>query len=292
MIGPGYIVETLTPDGLRLKGFWQCATQSATQSRALWILVHGVCGNFYDSSLLSAIASSIFESGRDTVRINTRGHDPVAYIPTGSTNTRIGAAYEMIADAKLDLEAWLVWGQKSGYQKIGLLGHSLGAIKIALFSASRSDPSLKGAIGISPPKLNCHVLSHDDAYGSVFAEQCRQAKELVGSGKPEGLMTVRYPQPMLISAATFLDKYGSDLYDYSHFIKNIGYPCLWTFGRREVNGTPPSFRGCDRELSDRLANLTQHEVTTIDDADHNYTRGRTVLTAKIRKWMDDQPMLI
>jgi hypothetical protein len=199
----------------------------------------------------------------------------------------------MISDVKLDLEAWRVWGREAGYQKIGLLGHSLGAVKVAFFTAGLPhDPSMIGAICLSPPKLNRNVLSCDDAYGSVYAEQYEQAKEFVSNGKPESLMTVRYPQPMLISAATFMDKYGSDLYDYHPISRKIACRCLWTFGRREVDGARASFRGCDQKLSELLGDLPQHEVTTIDEADHNYTRGRTSLTTKIRIWMDDPLALI
>jgi hypothetical protein len=291
MIGPGYIVETLTQDGLRLKGFLESNDYSAPHSRTLWIIVHGVCGNFYDSSLLNALAKSIVESDRNALRINTRGHDPVAYISSGASNARIGAAYETLSDAVIDIQAWIDWGHRSGYTKIGLLGHSLGAVKSALFSNSSGD-SLIGTICISPPRLNCSVLSSDENYGSIYTEQFDQAKELMDKGKPEGLMSIRFPQPMLISAATFMDKYGSDQYDYMKFLEKMTTPTLWTFGRREVDGGRASFRDCDRALSCVLTNQPHHEVITIDDADHNYSLGRSMLAVKIRKWMDDWANLI
>ncbi len=136
------------------------------------------------------------------------------------------------------------------------------------------------------------MLSQDESYGSVYEEQFGQAKELIEKGKPEGLMSIRYPQPMLISAATFMDKYGSDSYDYMKLLEKMSTPTLWTFGRREVDGRRASFRECDQTLSCMLTNQPHHEVITIDDADHNYSLGRSTLAVKIRKWMDDWAALI
>ena len=283
----GTLVEASTADRLRLHGYWQVADSSRASARRLWLLVHGVAGNFYGSSLLQALADGLLQHGEDVLRINTRGHDPVAYIPSGQGKVRVGAAYEMIADARLDLLAWVECARALGYQQFGLLGHSLGAIKVAQFAAlptEQAPPAL--TICVSPPRLNHRILQADERYAATFHEQYQEAKERMQQGKPEALMTIRYPQPMLISAATFLDKYGGDTHDYFGWAERIRNPCLWTFGELEVLGQRPSFRGCDAALRQALSASSNHRVATLASADHSYNQGRGELVKLIQWWID------
>ena len=283
----GTLLEAMTSDQLRLHGYWQVADPSRPPGQRLWLMVHGVAGNFYGSSLLQALADGLLQRGEDVLRINTRGHDPVAYIPSGQGRVRVGAAYEMIADAHLDLLAWVERARALGYQQVGLLGHSLGAIKVGHFASLPTElPPLAFTICVSPPRLNHRILQADERYAATFHEQYQEAKERMQQGKPEALMTIRYPQPMLISAATFLDKYGGDTHDYFGWAERIRNPCLWTFGELEVLGQRPSFRGCDAALRQALSASSNHRVATLASADHSYNQGRGELVKLIQWWID------
>ncbi len=288
----GYLVEVVTEDGLRLKGFLQTKDIVSASSRRLWILVHGVSGNFYDSSLLRLLAVNLLQAGEDVLSINTRGHDPLAYISTNGGMTRVGSSFEMIEDAKLDLAAWIEWSRKNGYERIGLLGHSLGAVKVALFASERVPDDIDAVVCLSPPRLSAEVLAADENYGEVYQEQRREAEDLLRMNKPEALISIRFPQPMYISAATFLDKYGSDEYDYFAMAKKIGSPTLWVFGEQEVRGKRSNFRGCDEQLSKVVDGSNRHQVMVVPRADHNYSQNRDGLWATFKNWMDDPPPLI
>ncbi|MFO0921123.1 MAG: hypothetical protein U0905_01385 [Pirellulales bacterium] len=61
---PGYLVEVVTQDSLRLHGFYQ---RPLEPSGELWVLVHGVASNFYSASLLNHLAESILNSGRSVL---------------------------------------------------------------------------------------------------------------------------------------------------------------------------------------------------------------------------------
>jgi predicted alpha/beta-fold hydrolase len=289
--GPGWLAETLTQDGLRLKGFWLPLDCSTAPSRELWLIIHGVSGNFYDSSLLNFLSAKLTATGRDVLLVNTRGHDPLAYISTNGGMTRIGAAYEMLDDAKLDLRAWLEWSRLAGYEKVTLLGHSLGAVKVAFYVADAiklDEPStIQGAVCISPPRLNAALLAEDESYGDIYESQLREAQRLWEAGKPESLMYVRFPQPMHISAATFLDKYGSEKFDYLIAADKIGCQTLWTFGDFEVRGKRSNFRDCEAVLAEKLVGKSWHRISIIERADHNYTQNRDGLFAALKYWMDD-----
>ncbi len=289
----GRLVEVQTTDGLRLNGFWQTACdENATDlsSRPFaWIVVHGVAGNFYNSSLLGTLSESLLQIGHDALRINTRGRDPIAYIATGGGNTRMGAAYEMIADSRFDLAAWIDWMRNLGYQRIGLLGHSLGAIKVALMASEDQASPVDALICLSPPRLVPEILRGDPKYARRYSEDLEAAHLLVADGKPESLLSIRFPQPMLISAATFLDKYGRvDPYDYMKMASEIQLPTLWCFGAEEVEGPRASFRQCDVALRSVIEGTLNHTLRVIPNADHAYTRARSDLKSTVCQWIAEK----
>ena len=77
---------------------------------------------------------------------------------------RLGSAYERVEQCLEDLDAWLVWADER-YQRVILLGHSLGAIKALYYQVHRSPqslqtlPSLRQVIAISPPRLSYKAFS-------------------------------------------------------------------------------------------------------------------------------------
>jgi len=291
----GRLVETQTQDGLSLHGFWQLGSVSATteppsDARPVgWIMVHGVAGNFYNSSMFASLTESLLEFGHDTCRINTRGRDPIAYFATPGGNSRVGAAYEMISDCRSDIASWVDLLKKQGYRRLGLMGHSLGAVKAALYVCSTAPMDIDCMVCISPPRLVGKVLASDAKYSSNYAEDLLQAQELVEYGKPESLLSIRYPQPMLISAATFLDKYGhEDRHDYVQMASQIRIPCLWCFGDQEVRGKRASFRDCDRTLMASVGGASNHSLAVISNADHAYTLARAELISVIRQWISEK----
>ncbi len=306
----GRLVETQTQDGLRLHGFWQLASMfeptseetirqaplqsevigsQGDQSSYVWIIVHGVAANFYNSSMLASIAGTLLELGHDTCRINTRGRDPIAYFATPGGNTRVGAAYEMISDSQADIASWVEFLQKQGYRRLGLIGHSLGAVKAALFTCKTASLAIDRLVCVSPPRLVAKILASDPRYASSYAEDLQRAQEQAALGEPESLLAVRYPQPMLISAATFLDKYGhEDRYDYAGMASQIAIPCLWCFGDLEVRGQRASFRDCDHILAMAIQGKKNHTVAVISNADHAYTLARNALNTVIHQWISEK----
>ncbi len=291
----GRLVETQTQDGLRLHGFWQSAKTSTSiekhfESRPLvWIVVHGVAGNFYNSSMLASLAESLLELGHDACRINTRGRDPIAYFSTPGGSLRLGAAYEMIADCQADIATWVDFLKKQGYPRLGLIGHSLGAVKAGVYACNMASVDIDYLVCISPPRLVGKVLANDSKYSSNYAEDLKQAQELIAIGKPESLLSIRYPQPMLISAATFVDKYGQeDRHDYVRMASQINIPCLWCFGDQEVRGQRASFQNCDHTLNAAVRGKPNHSVAVISNADHAYTQARTELISVIRQWISEK----
>ncbi len=294
----GKLVETQTLDGLRLHGFYQQSPISLDKplsSRECWLIVHGVAGNFYNSSLLSSVSASLLSIGADVLRINTRGRDAIAYFAVGAAYSRCGAAYEMICDGAVDITAWFDAVQRQGYEKINLLGHSLGAVKSLLYAFQHDTESapasgyqkLSRLILLSPPRLQSNTLKDDVKYASAYAANLAEAQQHCDAGKSEALFTIRYPQPMIVSAGTYIDKYGpASHYDYHSFLGRNTCPTLWAFGEHEVRGPRSSFRDADKALIEAWKSLgtKSQSLKIIPDGDHAYTGVRDLLCHSVIDW--------
>jgi pimeloyl-ACP methyl ester carboxylesterase len=293
----GRMVHCRTQDGLKLDGFLQRVAEQAkrqtaedgsiqTASETLWILVHGVASNFYGSRLLQCCAEHFVGVGCDAVRVNTRGHDAMAFFSNGLSVIQAGAAYESIGDAVKDLHAWVVWGKELGYRRIGILGHSLGAVK-TVFSLSQSMElfsQVQQLVLLSPPRFS-PSLFRADPRGTRYASAMAQAIEAMEGGEPDKLMRVSYPFPMLISARAYREKYGEPAkYDYLPLASSILIPTLWCFGSQEVRSGKGSFRDADQHWRN-LGLPPIHSLEVIDRGDHNYAEVLPELLQCIDRWM-------
>ena len=68
------LVQCLTDDGIGLDGGLASPT-APTKTGA--IVLHGIGGNFYGSTMLKSLAGLLVEHGYATILANTRGHDHV-----------------------------------------------------------------------------------------------------------------------------------------------------------------------------------------------------------------------
>src|SRR5258708_29692452 len=136
------LVQTTTRDGLRLDGIFQSPAAANGSSLAVdsLCLVHGTGGSFYSSTLFDAFAERLLALGCAVLRVNTRGHDLMSTAATSQGGRRQGAAYEVVDECRHDLAAWLEWLRQRAGPRVGLLGHSLGAVKC--LSALAHEPAV------------------------------------------------------------------------------------------------------------------------------------------------------
>ncbi len=295
----GQLVSTKTSDGIQLHGF---LALPRTHCDALWIIVHGVNGNFYSSSLLSLLAETALGWGHAALLINTRGHD-LASFGASDTPARLGSMFESIEDAVLDLASWTRFARLEGFSQIGFMAHSLGAVKVGYALSHPSHDFESGAVSrwvaLSPPRLNTDLLRNDPGKSQIFVQHLEEAQRWCDEGKNSHMMRVRFPLPNWVSARTFLDKYGSDdKYDYLHWCRAISIPSLWLFGEYEVRQGSANFRDADKLLSQSLAPLqaegringpsetqaTLHRIAVLAGADHSYRTTRDELRQQLTDW--------
>jgi hypothetical protein len=283
----GELVQTETTDGVRLDGFFSLPNASVTgiSRRSVWIVSHGVNGNFYGSNLLKTVAERLNQRGYAILLANTRGHD-ICSFNNGTVPLRIGSQFENLGHCQLDFQGWNRFIQDQGLNLLGIAAHSLGAVK-AVFWAAENGIEIDRMIAISPPRLNTQLLLGDTKRAAVFGEHLQLAQSLCDQGKPDEVIKVRFPLPNWVSASTFLDKYGSgSKYDYLAHLEKIRAKVLWVFGGSEVRNGSINFLDADIHLRSEIerSSLFRQSVEVIDEADHSYRDKREDLANCIEQW--------
>ena len=145
------LVGVTTEDGVRLEGslLRPDATANALGADAV-ILHHGFGNNFYGPGFMGRLQARIAAAGCAALRVNSRGHDLAFAGPNG----RLGGAYEIVGDCRYDWRAWIDLAGSLGFGRVALWGHSLGALKTALYLAGANDQRVPWAILSSPPHLS------------------------------------------------------------------------------------------------------------------------------------------
>jgi len=151
-----YVVQTTTRDGVRLDGMWEGPTFDGMRGKILdgVVMVHGTGGNFYSSTLFDEMGRRLLDMSIHVLRVNTRGHDGISNAVTAKGGRRLGAAYEIVDDCRHDLAAWVDFLKERVGPRIGLIGHSLGAVKCLYALAHEDALAVERVIAISPPRLS------------------------------------------------------------------------------------------------------------------------------------------
>jgi hypothetical protein len=104
----------------------------------------------------------------------------------------------------------------------------------------------------------------------AFNSSLREARQWVESEQPDRLFRATFPFPLVLSAATYLDKYGPhERYDLVKLAKRLHTPVAFIFGQLELTATNPAFAQIveDIETADWLA---PYSIDIIPQADHSY----------------------
>jgi pimeloyl-ACP methyl ester carboxylesterase len=283
------LVQTTTRDGVRLDGSLQVPNVGAASIPAdAFCLVHGTGGNFYSSTLFDAFAERLLGMGCAVLRVNTRGHDGISNAVTARGGQRLGAAYEIVDDCRHDLAAWLDWLRQRAGSRVGLIGHSLGAVKCLY--AQAHEPALNPAciVAVSPPRLSYSWFCSGAAAGE-FLRTYQQAQEHLDGGRPTGLLDVKFPMSFAITAAGYAEKYGPDeRYNYLNLVSGVKCPTLITLGSLEVENNA-AFQGTPEAIETLRVRKTDLHLEVIAGADHFYSGVRSEVVGRVERWLRTLP---
>ena len=269
------IVFVDSEDRLTLQGLLFRPLSPVSDIPILWI--HGLFSSFYENAYVS-LGREL--SGRGFVFLSgkTRGHDFGATIRAASgAAVTAGSSWERLEESPRDLAAWVDFLAASGYRRVVLAGHGLGARKAAYFAAERQDSRVAGLVVASPSvaKNAVGTVTEDDR--NLLAV----ARQMVAAGRgAELLPSLGVGCPL--SAATWVDHEDpegafSNVFSVTGhsratpFVAEVKVPILAFFGSQERS---PDGRDRGGELG-----LLRHgargspevTVTLVRGADYWYT---------------------
>jgi pimeloyl-ACP methyl ester carboxylesterase len=280
------LVQVRTADGVRLDGALAVPKSAGLERKAnvdAALTIHGTGSNFYSSTVFDGLTPKLLADGIAVLRVNTRGHDVISTAATLAGPRRLGSSLEQVDDCRHDLAAWLEFLASRGYQSVALVGHSLGAIKAVYFAAHVAHPAVKRLVAISPPRLS-YTDYLESERRDEFKAHCDTARDHVAAGRGETLIEIRTPLPFLVSAASFVDKYGpEEKYNILRQIGQIGVPSLFVFGGIELEEV--NFRGMPEAIASSAATGQNLNVVTVAGANHIYTGQIEELSYKLRAWL-------
>jgi alpha/beta superfamily hydrolase len=108
---------------------------------------------------------------------------------------------------------------------------------------------------------------------------------MVAEGRGEELFTGKFPFPLLITAAGYIDKYGpAERYNILHFAAHVPCPALFTYGSKELAGGGIAFANLPETLMS-LSGPERRSVVVIDGADHVYAGVADELATSVCDWL-------
>ncbi len=285
------LVQVTTADGVRLHGALETSPQTnsggtdaaATSAVDVWLCIHGTGSNFYAAATLGGLAPKLLATGAAVLRANTRGHDIICTGPSAG-HALLGAAFERVDDAPLDLKAWVGFLQARGFHRIGLLGHSLGAIKAILTLAADDPPHVTALVAASPPRLSYEHFCQS-RHADRFLRNFAAAEKLVTERRGDELMLVQFPIAYYVSAACFVDRYGpGERYNILKMLARVAVPTFIAYGSAEIQHHE-AFQGMPEAVEREATEKNRLQVAVIAGADHQYTACHDTLAAMIGKWL-------
>jgi len=275
------LVSLLNDDGFRLDGAFYPPTEDADRAGPVdaVLLIHGSRGNFYDGATKS-MAEDLSAQGYACLPLNTNAHDTAWYNP--DSREFKGNAFEVLADTCIDLRAGIDHLTERGYRSIGLLGHSMGAVRVAYYAAIQDDGRVTTVVPVSPVRLSySYFMESEDA--EEFAANIEIAHRLIAEGEPEGLFRVGHPIPQLFSATSFLDKHGPEekynLIDHAHGIR---VPMLTLNGSLETHSR---LRDMAQDLAAAAVNSPKAETLMVEGGEHSLVNRTTEASDAVLKWL-------
>ena len=278
------IVDLLTltsNDGMSLDGaFFEPAEGVSPRGPVdAMLLIHGSGGNFYRTAT-KAMAEDLRNRGYACLAINTKGHDTV-WSPQGS-GEYYGNALEILENSRHDLRAGIdyLWGK--GYRSIGLLGHSMGAVKVGYYAATEDDDRIVTVIPISPVRLSySYYMESEDA--EEFQDIIQRADRMEAEDRAQELMEVRFPIAQMFSAASYLDKHGpAERYNLVDLAARIKVSMLVMGGELE---THTRLRDCPQDMVTAAVNSSRAEYVIIPGGNHSLLNSMDRASATVLDWL-------
>jgi pimeloyl-ACP methyl ester carboxylesterase len=194
----------------------------------------------------------------------------------------------VVDESRHDVNAWLELLRERGFRRVLLVGHSLGAIKAVYTQAHEPHPLVAGVLAMSPPRLSHRAFLQSRDSGVYFAA-LSQAEQLVAEGRGDELFLAKFPFPLMITGAGYIDKYGpGERYNITRFVHQLRVPALFTYGSTEVAEGGGPFAGVPETLQKVKCETSTLDVGVVSGGDHFYVGVFDGLAEEIEDWLQQR----
>ncbi len=275
------LINLASADGINLDGAFFEPTPGTSPPGPVdaLLLIHGSGGNFYRPAT-KAMGEDLRNQGYACLALNTKGHDTI-WAPQGE-GRYYGNAMEILDNSRLDLRAGIDYLWDKGYRNIGILGHSMGAVKVGYYAATEADDRVATVIPISPVRLSySYYMESEDA--AEFRDILARADQLEAEDRAQELMEVRFPIAQMFSAFSYLDKHGpAERYNLVTLAPQIHVPLLVVGGELE---THTRLRNCPQDMVTAAVNSPRAEYVIIPGGNHSLINSPHQASATVLDWL-------
>ena len=275
------LIRLTAADGMELDGAFFAPAPDAAPAGPIdaALIIHGSGRTFYTVAT-ATMADDLRSRGYAALTLNTRGHDTVWV--DRQTGVAEGNAYEILDTSRQDLRAGIDYLSERGYQRIAILGQSMGAVKVAYYAALEDDPRVAAVVPISPVRLSCsYYLESADA--DEFRANLETADRMEAEGRALDLFYVDFPIKEMFSAAAYLDKHGPlERYNIIQHSPKIRIPLFVLSGATE---THTRLRDVPQDMITAAVNSPRAEYLVLAGGNHSLTNMMPEASAAVADWL-------
>lgn len=279
------LIQIPTADDIILSGLYI----PGVKNKPIVIHIHGFESEFYANGFIPVEGIALEKEGMGFLTVQTRGSAKGSELEKTDTSTiNIGADYELLEEAKIDIDAWIEFLQKEGHTHIVLQGHSLGTDKVVRYMIEgRYRNDIRNLILLGPFDRFFLIDEHTKGKTQEYVEI---AKQRVKEGKGRELVPKEF-EYIDLSYQTYASWYTdteinhmfslhrSD-YDFP-ILQSLSIPTLIVAGEKDefLHGSNPT------NVQEGLDILTRHiqnaSAKIIKNAPHSFQRYENELAATI-----------
>lgn len=282
-------MQVITADGLYLHGYY-----APSENKEVGLLhIHGFEGNFYENNFVHVMANEFENENIGFLVVNTRGNGKETdFNMIDGSYKKVGARYELLEEAHLDISAWLKFLIDEKYKKIILCGHSLGTMKsIRYLFEGEYKNKIDKLVLLSPFDKKGLLVSSGR---KNISELIKKAQKIVGEGRGEELITREFEE-IVISYKTWLSWYGQDDFgrvfefcskDYGFpILKQIKIPTKIVVGSKDEYFYLTNPEHPEEAMKILLENIPNSQGKIIENAVHSFNPHEDIIAKEVSRFV-------
>jgi alpha-beta hydrolase superfamily lysophospholipase len=275
------LIRLTAADGMELDGAYFDPTPGVAPPGPIdaAMVIHGSGRSFYTPAT-AAMADDLRRAGYAALTLNTRGHDTVWV--DRQTGVAEGNAYEIMDNSRQDLRVGIDYLASLGYERIAILGQSMGAVKVAYYASVENDPRVAAVVPISPVRLSCsYYLESSDA--DEFRANLETADRMEAEGRAMDLFYVDFPIKEMFSAMAYIDKHGPlERYNIIGQAPKIRVPLFVLSGSLE---THTRLLDVPQDMIAGAVNSPRAEYLVLEGGNHSLTNMMPAAGEAVVNWL-------